>query len=413
MNSNQTLLSNKIAEFFLLVGLFSIPIYVQISHWFFLLALPFSIYTAVKEKQNLIITFKKLPKPAKYLIGSIFIYFLISIVGLAYTSDLKSGLSLVELKFTFIYVILIFLMIIPKKKLHSKFIKVFLISAILNALLCYIIAFYRSGFGFQNKFFTYTGLAYHNHPSYLSFYNTVAVIILNHKFLTNWKLGKTKIALISILGSLFSVSFIVLLSSKAGIATWLIIMFITFIFDVIHQKQLFAGLLLLTTSLLLFTIIYYNNPSVSNRFKIFVNTVENYEPDILDPESTSSRIDLWKRSYTLIKEKPLLGYGTGSVTKELHKLNSNPDQKPLNAHNQFINDFVENGIFGLLSLLSVLIFFFLIIRKNIFWSISISLAVGINFLVESMFSRLAGVIFIAVIFGLAINYGRTRTKRAL
>lgn len=413
MNINESLPSNKIAEFFLLVGLFSIPIYVQISHWFFLIALPFSIITAIKQKQNLLITINKLPKPAKLLIYSIVIYFLISLLGLSYTSDIKSGLSLVELKFTFIYVILIFLMLIPKKKLHSKFIKVFLFGTLLNALTCYIIAFYKSGYGFNNDYFTYTELAYHNHPSYLSFYNTVAVIILNHKFLTNWKLGKNKIALASILASLFSVSFIILLSSKAGITTWLIIMFLAFIFDVIHQKQHTAGLTLLTSSLLLFIIIYNNNTIVSKRFKIFVNTVENYEPDLLDPESTSSRIDLWKRSYTLIKEKPLFGYGTGSVTNELHKLNTNQDQKPLNAHNQFINDFVENGLLGLLSLLSVLIFFFLIIRKNLFWSISISLAIGINFLVESMFSRLAGVIFIAVIFGLAINYGRSRTKRTL
>jgi len=81
-----------------------------------------------------------------------------------------------------------------------------------------------------------------------------------------------------------------------------------------------------------------------------------------DPESASSlRLDAWRWSLQLIKEKPLLGVGTGNWKVEILKLENqkNPGFIYLyKTHNDFIEITTETGIFGGLLFLSI---FFLVV----------------------------------------------------
>ncbi|MGC9065331.1 MAG: tetratricopeptide repeat protein [Candidatus Ratteibacteria bacterium] len=77
-----------------------------------------------------------------------------------------------------------------------------------------------------------------------------------------------------------------------------------------------------------------------------------------EPGTLKSRIEIWKTSLSMIKEQPIIGYGTGNFEIAYYKFaHSHPDVLiPANlrvtkAHNEFIEIAVENGIVGLGSFL--------------------------------------------------------------
>jgi hypothetical protein len=82
-----------------------------------------------------------------------------------------------------------------------------------------------------------------------------------------------------------------------------------------------------------------------------------------DPTGSSfmQRLEFWKASLGIIKEKPLTGVGTGDMNEafqqEYVKMNSKlaPDQR-WRSHNQFLSIFVGFGIFGLLWFLFAILY---------------------------------------------------------
>ncbi|KJG58102.1 hypothetical protein UA38_07690 [Photobacterium kishitanii] len=78
--------------------------------------------------------------------------------------------------------------------------------------------------------------------------------------------------------------------------------------------------------------------------------------------SIGLRLDFWKAGFHLIKESPVIGYGT-HYFQQLDTLASEKiipqyaaSYKPLHFHNQFVDISVKCGLFGLLGLLVLLIF---------------------------------------------------------
>ena len=69
------------------------------------------------------------------------------------------------------------------------------------------------------------------------------------------------------------------------------------------------------------------------------------------PEQTESsmglRFTFWKYSLKLMAEKPLLGHGTGSFSKEYHRLVPDERFKSTNPHNEFFMIGVQLGLVGL------------------------------------------------------------------
>ncbi|WP_232603737.1 O-antigen ligase family protein [Photobacterium carnosum] len=78
--------------------------------------------------------------------------------------------------------------------------------------------------------------------------------------------------------------------------------------------------------------------------------------------SIGLRLDFWKAGFHLIKESPIIGYGT-NYFQQLDKLANEhiipqyaAAYKPLHFHNQFVDISVKCGLLGLLSLFALLIF---------------------------------------------------------
>lgn len=70
--------------------------------------------------------------------------------------------------------------------------------------------------------------------------------------------------------------------------------------------------------------------------------------------SMGLRFTFWKYSLKLISEKPLLGHGTGSFTKEYQRIVSNESVATGNPHNEFFMISIQLGFLGLLVYLGFL-----------------------------------------------------------
>jgi O-antigen ligase len=67
------------------------------------------------------------------------------------------------------------------------------------------------------------------------------------------------------------------------------------------------------------------------------------------------RIYMWENTLKLIRKKPLIGYGTGSIANDWADILHSPDTVR-NPHNQYLFLWVENGILGLFAFLAFLFF---------------------------------------------------------
>ena len=70
------------------------------------------------------------------------------------------------------------------------------------------------------------------------------------------------------------------------------------------------------------------------------------------------RIQVWKDTVTMIKERPVLGHGVNTYMRILEEYNRDAKFNPTYAHNSLLQLAAEIGILGL--------FYFLYILKNLF-----------------------------------------------
>lgn len=132
-----------------------------------------------------------------------------------------------------------------------------------------------------------------------------------------------------------------------------------------------------------------------------------------------NRFIIWPISVELIKEKPLFGYGIGDVQEELNaKYETDGFNEGLrysyNSHNQFLDLALASGLVGLASLLAL--FISLAFRASRDENLAGILFVVIMFLfmsVETVLSRLDGVIIFAFFFVLLFSVGEKKKSAPL
>ena len=126
---------------------------------------------------------------------------------------------------------------------------------------------------------------------------------------------------------------------------------------------------------------------------------EKYSPALAN--SVNSRKVIWYCSIATLKTDNhwLWGVGTGDVQDHLTNCYKDKNKylyehREFNAHNEYLQTFVRNGIFGLLSLLGIIL---LLSKAGLQHKSYVYLGFLIFFLIsnltESMLSRQAGVIF--------------------
>ncbi|MFT5698062.1 MAG: O-antigen ligase [Desulforhopalus sp.] len=115
------------------------------------------------------------------------------------------------------------------------------------------------------------------------------------------------------------------------------------VFQHLSLKKSILGLLLC-----IFTLgaAFYTSHNFSSRMCEAMGEIQNYQPGV-SRTSLGMRFDWWHNSVTLIKEKPLLGHGTGSFeSAQATLIRGTKTMKSDNPHNEFLLIGVQVGLVG-------------------------------------------------------------------
>ncbi len=342
---------------------------------------------------------------SRYLLfaTAFFVFYLWQIASMLYTSDLEMGWSNVFGRLSLIIFPLIFFM--PGEKIRTngfKLLRIFAISTAAYVITCFGYALFRSiaiknGIWSFNphpaqyewiNYFYGTDFTYSIHPSYLSMYVLISVFIsfeswydisLKKGFRIGW-----------LILSVFLLSSIYFISSRAAIIAAIIMISFYALNKIIILKKSRLIWLSIIVILILSLPLIRNNDRINFVIQGFSNE-KNF-----DLRKQDERIIVWESAIEIIKKNPILGVGIGDVRTELvkeyvqigeYKLS----KQRLNAHNQFLEVFLEGGLIGFSMFLFILGFmiFIAINEKNLLYGLFIIMML-VFFMFETTLYRLAG-----------------------
>jgi O-antigen ligase len=256
--------------------------------------------------------------------------------------------------------------------------------------------------------FFYGNLSWYHHASYLSMFLVFAVGILLYQIHTKTIFKNKSGLLFHTLIIYFSI-FILMLSSKAGILS-LVIIILSYVGVLLYKKQYLKGVAILVVLSVAIWGMFSLFSVTSSRISDAQQTISNETVEKGATDSTSERILIWQSAVSIIRENILFGVGTGDADDALlktYKTNqySGALENRLNAHNQYLQTFIAIGIIGFFVLIGVLFIplYQALKHRNILYLLLLFL-VTFNLLFESMLERQAGVVFYTFFNGLFFFY---------
>lgn len=324
-----------------------------------------------------------------------------------WTSNIPQGWKGIEIKFSLLAFPIFFPLIFRSNQINKKLaINALTTSAVVYALLSFSRALFLYSDSHNPEQFYNVDLGFRIfqegpfvHPTYVSFYYLVLVLIWGKKLIGS----SSSIMNVSTIGNIgliiLFIGFIFFSSSKAGILGLGIAIFYLLAFYAIKKKKVVQASLLFLGFLLVSLVGIYNS-SLKLRFEQAYQelTKENSEPGSY-LMSTGARIWIWKATSQIIQEHPVIGVGVGDIRDELTKKYKEIgivtiQDSGFDSHQQYLQTFASLGIIGLLSLLFVFFQFFKEgIRNKNFYLFGFGLLYLFFGFTESMLETQAGIVF--------------------
>lgn len=386
--------------------MFVLPVY----HWYIP---PFMILWGllwVAELRLKIFDWVNIEKKNRLLFILFLLFYGWQIIGMIYSDYPKEGWRNIELRLS----LLLFPLVLtsPGSMIKSKvksLLRLFSLATFAYILVCFGYALYRS-VSFPDRVFTFnphppveiwlnyfygSEFAIFQHPSYLSMFLLFSIFIAFESMLDKSLKMLNKVSWL-LIGIILLLS-IYLLSSRAEILAAVITIPLYFLFKFRNSPKKRIIILVAIVCIFILIPVLVSNP----RFKYYMKTGNDTE--LTTKMLNESRLSIWKVSFNIIRENPIFGVGTGDIQDELnreYRLSGSTDLKTdnnLNAHNQFLEIILENGLIGLLLFISILFVMFSIAwsEQNILYLMFLFIVV-FSFLFETMLNRLAGVSFFSL-----------------
>jgi O-antigen ligase len=325
--------------------------------------------------------------------------YLAYLVGLFYSENFKYGLSDMETKLSLlIFPIAFWVSNIDFKATLNVVLKWFVIGLVISGLICLLEGIYQFVSTGEESELLYAKLSIFHHASYYSMYLNFGLIVVYYLYIKEDFKVKSK-ANVTIALSVFFSILIVLLSSKMGIISMLITQVVALIYYTFKYKKYIRSSMLLLFIVACLTIVYNASHTFSVRMDEFVTTISSGKASKVS--TTGVRVYAWETAIELIKEKPVIGYGTGDVKNVLVKEYIKKEltilaEKELNPHNQFLQTAIAIGLLGFLILiLSLILPMIYSIQKGYYLYVFFIALFIINILTESMLETQSGVIYFA------------------
>jgi O-antigen ligase len=415
---NDSKFTSSFTYYIALLSMIIIPVY----HWYLPpLMLLWGIFWIIdiRLRTNDI---HNIPLQHKVLFILYILFFIWQIIGIFYSDNTREGWRNIELRLSLVLYPLVLLSpgeMIQKK--ISTLLKVFTLSTFLYIIICFIYAFYRSVyinngvFSFNPhppvdswlNYFYASEFAIFQHPSYLSMYVLISIFIASESFMDRSIKIKEKIFWLIISGILLISLY--LLSSRAGLLAAMVTVSLYISFKYKTFKTKINYLLIFLFSIFILLLFYFSNPRLRDYLKGDINTEWNSKM------LKESRILIWKSAYNIICHNVIFGVGTGDIQDKLNEEYIRSGNKVLtvvknlNAHNQFLEVLLENGLIGLLLFLSLLgtMLFISISNKNLLYLMFL-IIIFVSCMFETILNRLGGVSFFSLFSSLFLTIPKNK-----
>jgi len=377
-------LMKKISVTLVQLLVISIPLPIRISSLILVITLALFLIKAIKEKD---FSLNFITSPLAILTISLF---LISAIGLLYTSNLTQGL--LDLERSAFLISLLFI-VYYMRKLNIPVFKLI----ITFAIGCFAVIIYGLAYALimlnddqQNRVFelghTYFSDIIIIHPIYMSVYFIFIFFFLmetirqkreNLKPLFIIGIG---VAIVSIVGILF------FLRSQMSLVIFVMLLVIYTVI-ILKRRAWFVTFALFTVALLVFLL-------DSNRVTTFFDRYGKNVSSALD-----QRFSVWHGTIEAIKTAPFFGAGTGGEQELINEGYAKTGYQEgidnsYNAHNQYLQFFVRNGIPEFLCFLALLFYSFRQSLKTTNYAfLMFNMIVTLIMLTESFLNVQRGIVF--------------------
>jgi O-antigen ligase len=346
-----------------------------------------------------------------------FSFFLWQVLTLLYSNDRQEGLSNIFTRLSLLVFPLVMFdanaLVRDKRK---TLLGIFALSTALYMTVCFIYAFERSLFFTDGKlifdpvtpeakwlnYFYGSDLVFSIHPTYMALFVITAAFIS-----LEWGRDKSR-AMIHragwLLTGLFLLVSVYFISSRAGIlaAVIMVVFYMTVLLLAARKHKLLRFVVIVLIILTVLPLVRHNS-----RLSFFVNSLSAGGYEVI---SRDNRFIVWRHAAKLSMEQPLAGFGIGDARDQLAEQYLLSGEQMLyndryNAHNQFLESFLEGGVIQLLLLVSVTGFMMVLAirERNLLYTLFI-IMILVFFMVESILYRLAGVSFFSLFSFLLLKY---------
>ncbi|MFK8046294.1 MAG: O-antigen ligase family protein [Crocinitomicaceae bacterium] len=329
-------------------------------------------------------------------------FYLLLIIGLMWSSNLRSAFFDLEVKLSLLIFPLIFSFIRYSKSELIILLKLFCAGLVISSSLLLVLAYVSYNNSSDISDFFYINLSPKIHPSYLSMYYVVGMSVIlvalrNNVFETIF--GRFAAVILVVVFFVFNL----LLLSKIGIIVSTLILVYFVARYVLINKKFGIGILVVIALSSAFYYSFQNLPYFKQRV---VELSDGLNSTSKSNGSTAVRLKIWNTGMKLIAQSLIFGYGTGDVKDALmaeyaEDENYSAYAKKLNAHNQFIQVTVALGIVGFIVFLLALGFLLVEgLHGGNLYTVFFVIASIFYMFPESVLENQAGTIFFGLFFAL-------------
>ncbi len=358
-----------------------------------------TVFFLIDSKSNLKNKFNSIKSNKVVIVMAL--YFLIQVLGLIYTDDLKRGIDIVTRNLPF----LLLPAIVLSEKISRKnilklldFLKIWMLLVMIYLVLYQYFIEDRTIGTTVHFAFEKLGISQHS----VSFVLVIAIMITIHQLFDisikhKWFNGVILIGLFSSL-LLFSsrINVIVLLFSLA-----------VFFYNHYRSSKMYYKILVVFVVFMVGSLSFYGSAELRRKADILLKSTD-FDMEIVKTKNSitfakntiEQRMMINMASVSIIKEHPVFGVGTGDYLNALQDTYRDMHfiagmKQKFNAHNQYLEEYIKTGIVGFLTYLFFMITLINYSRKQ--QSLMLYCVFGIVFisLTESIFTRHHGVAFAA------------------
>lgn len=337
------------------------------------------------------------------LIAVFMLFYILFLIGMLYTSNIKEGSFNLEKKLSLLVVpLLLGTSITLNEKLKENTLHIFVVSSFIASLICLGNGLYRFFIHHENSALFYMELTsvLDSHAIYFAMYLCFSIFILLHLFNKHkheYNIWQKRISLFLVF---YFSGFIILLSSRIVLVFLLLYLTTWWLYKSYKKGKIALGLIVLVlitgASVLLFNRIDF----LRERFYTLLESDISSPPDGENANGLTVRLVKWKCSMEGILEHPLLGTGTGDAQDYLvqcyEKRNfwGQYSAYRFNSHNQYLQTALTLGFSGLTCFFICLILpFIAAFRKKHYLLVSFIALISFCCLSESLLERQQGIVF--------------------